>query len=733
MKTFKERVDNLLNKTTNLEVKNVIKNIFEYTFDSNSSVTQKILLEKLSKIENLSDIEKQFIKMEEKINVLNDFYIPEVLKIIEEQKDLHRYNPQLIYAVNNIKTAFETGSQPAYFLIENLKDILYTFKGLPIIEEQLNKIKELEEKYAEDIVLIKAINILENTRYSNFYDIILNKINEYLFEKSITRNSLISEMQKYSYEPIINETIKELSKYQNNSLILVNENRDFEVSSVYSFIHINENKNLCFYSNGNYYKKINEKIIKLTKEEINRLPEDYKIINEYINSSHITINNEGLNIFLGKNKITLVLENNEKVSYVNGNKISMDIPYQYFIQSGIFEYQYYSDLEIINKIWENLNTLINWDFGKTIKNIINPNIGASIFKINEKLYLHIFNKEFNKDEFLSEINSLQLKNTLIEFLNYDISQSLYEFLDKSEAKINKIKEEQQDINNQIFELESRLLQIEELEQNKLLAPNLNELKPIVKEEINKLKKEYNKCNEKINSLSFVSEEELFEDVKLNDMVRIKGTGQTGKVVNIDEITKKLTIIDDENDTIQCDEKDIELVKDEIEASINDIENKAKKVDAEVRTNIREQYILSEDEFNYLIEEIKKSPDVNKFLCEYKNNPKQFANALYYLYEETLEKKTKNDLIGYGVKGDLRARDESEKDEPINKDKSIKFNDEDKKILGDISSKINSHIENLSNLVNSLDAYVKINQKPLSAIVNQLKSFKEAIDKELETI
>ena len=67
MKTLEFRVNRLLEKTTNEEVKNECKKVLELIgYNSDENVLRTVLLENIKKLSNLGVPEKQFIKNEEK-------------------------------------------------------------------------------------------------------------------------------------------------------------------------------------------------------------------------------------------------------------------------------------------------------------------------------------------------------------------------------------------------------------------------------------------------------------------------------------------------------------------------------------------------------------------------------------------------------------------------------------------------------------------------------------------
>ncbi len=172
------------------------------------------------------------------------------------------------------------------------------------------------------------------------------------------------------------------------------------------------------------------------------------------------------------------------------------------------------------------------------------------------------------------------------------------------------------------------------------------------------------------------------------MVRILNSGVTGKITNINDVTKEYSILTDENDTIEVTVNQIVDVKDDVTQNLTDIENKARQVDGELKAQ----------NFNVIESETPKGEDDN---------------------------------TGYGVKDNFKADDDSKDKKPINQEAT--FNKEDRTILNDISSKLATNINALDDLSKKLETYDKINKNPINDIIAKIKSFKESIDNELQSI
>jgi prefoldin subunit 5 len=168
-------------------------------------------------------------------------------------------------------------------------------------------------------------------------------------------------------------------------------------------------------------------------------------------------------------------------------------------------------------------------------------------------------------------------------MKYDISEKLFEYLKGPAKEIGRLKEKQSQIQTKINELHQKLIQIDEQVKADILLNDsksietINKLKIIIEDEINKLKSEYFSLEESINKISNISEDD--NALKAGDTVRIKNSGIVGKVTAINTVTKEISVLDDEGNTISTSLDDIEKIDGEIAQNLTDIEAKAAKANS----------------------------------------------------------------------------------------------------------------------------------------------------------
>jgi len=514
------------------------------------------------------------------------------------ENNVTQKNYALTYPLNILHEAYKNRSATRVHIAQRLVEELLPYKFNVVIEKNLNTLQNLLEKYQEEVIIVKAIDTIKRSRTGKYYNDVLEKLETYLYESDKSkRRILIDSLKPYAYEPIVRETMKALIKFEDEkSLYLVNENQNFNIKPIYSFVYFdNELKETYFFSNLGKVYSVGKELKVLTEEEIAKLPRTFLQMNEYIQRPNIRINNQSLVISLANSTIEfMVNENKENEAYLNNVKISTTQPYEYLIQSGLFGQGTINELSIIGKIWDNLDTLIEMDFGKNIMSKSNLGLSSSIFKIDEKFYVHRKNLLQNYNEVTEGLNGLQARNAILEFMKFDITESLFEYLEGTEAEIAKFKNDQKIIQKDIQTITEEIAKIDNAINNPTIGPaeELTKVRESLVDEIEFLKGKYNELSEEINKINSPELNEDENELKSGDMVKIKGSEMTGSVMSINTVTKSVSILTDKGETIEVTMADIEKITDEIIKDLDDIEKKAKDVE---KTEVAENEELKGEE------------------------------------------------------------------------------------------------------------------------------------------
>lgn len=566
MNNFDKKVNELMSSTINENVKQECQKILEFSkissYDLNSLNVRESFINSLGTIEKLDNVTETFIAKQTKRILLEKLNLAEIFSLLFESSDLNEIRPYVDYNVNNLYSVYNTKAN-SFYIAESLYSLLKPYDYIPTLSKELDNLKDIFENNKEEIVVLKSIYEINSLKHNDFYNEISEKLDDYFYDiNNNSRNEVISYLNKYNYEPTVRRMIESLSMFMDKSnVFLNNKNPDYIVENVYSFLRINEG-NSTFYCNGSFYEKNQNDIRVLSTAEVMMLPESYKIINQYIQSKNAVVEHGIISFDYGTTNIKFKMAHVNEC-YIDGVLIEGN-PYQYIVQNGIFDYSIYEHVSILNMIWENLDALVNIDFAKHIKSKqYNDSVSTVLMKVNEKVYVNLINKYDNKNVMLSNLNMLQARNSIYEFMNYDISESLYEYMDEYTSKVGKLKETQKTINEQINILNRNLVKINEaiLSDTIVVNDEVLALKENLGLEIRNLKRNYNKIQFEIDNISNVSES---EDVNasgfvVNDKIKVKGSDLTGAIISIDDTTSEINVILDDGSTEQFNGSELEKI------------------------------------------------------------------------------------------------------------------------------------------------------------------------------
>jgi len=586
MKTFKNRVETLLEATTNPIVRAECTRILEMSVFTPDKPLRDILINILEKMDVLEVPEKVFIGTEKRLTLLEDMGLKDAFKDIFEVETVFQENPKLGYVLNPLRMAFEARTAPPVVIAENLIDTLMPYNFNPIVEKHITRIKGIFEQYEVDIVLTNIMNKISRIKTGDFYTKIVEKIGDYVVNKeSSTISKILAEMTNYQYEPAIREAITVLSKYDSSSsLHITNENSNYRTNVINAFVWFDEENTSerVFFNRGNYYSIKENEMKVLSENEVGNLPTTFKNISMYAAKPTVNITNETMKFIVGAAHIEYnVSTEGLHEAFLNGIKVSNDNPYQFFVQSGLFEKSYFSELAVIGKIWENLDLLVEMDFGKNIDSITYPGLSGTIYKLGESFYIQESNVTARHNRFRKNLNAVQAKNALLEFLKYDITESLYEYMEGPNADVAKLRNEQKVLENEISGINLQIIKLNKAMNDPLVAGDENVIatKANLEESIELRKGQYAELEHEIGTIQV----EVNEDVgdghyRPGANVRVKDSGQIGKIDSVNGPSKTMYIVTDDGDTLELGFDAIELIDDSIAQTADELQDKAKNAE-----------------------------------------------------------------------------------------------------------------------------------------------------------
>lgn len=502
MATLTTRIEKLKNRTSDVQVRQLCESILELTDHVPERNLSVLMRDRLKSLDSQDAHAQRFMVNEKRLARLGDMGISRALERIK-MTGVWTHNPRIQYILEWYGK-HEINRTPDFLLADQFIDQMSPFCYDPTINEAIDVVRNLRKTLEEDIAVAKTIHVLENSRSAKFYTPLINNLRDYLENKSAaTRSVIISESETYAYETVVKELQNALKTFESrenkHKLHITGGTSDCTIEPVYSFVLVERNADY-FSVSGNYFKKVGNELTPISVEAMSRINEQFVTINSILLEDNVSVGMNKVSYSYGNNKIDIATDT-KAITY-NGKPLNINEINEKLLEAGIFRYEQRDDLNKVNNIYKNISTLCEIDFAKTISSKSHKGVSATILKLDESVTLIKKNPYMNENKVYSNMNGTQARNTILEFLGYDISESLVEFLSVENKKLQTIENERRDILNKISDCETGINKINEAQQDIHLL-NSEELTAVKRElgfEINRLKDLYAKKTQELNAI-----------------------------------------------------------------------------------------------------------------------------------------------------------------------------------------------------------------------------------------
>ena len=488
----------------------------------------------------------------------------------------------------------KTKNVPEFLVAEGFLQDMRNFDWDDRIQEITESLSERLEDLKPEIEVSKALYAISNNAGSDFYSPVTESLNNWLVSENKSISLLSKEISRWQFNPIVRNLLNNLSLLENNSskLNIPIHTGNSSVRRVYSPVLVEGGKTI-FTIGSNVFEGSSQGLKRLNRGQVAVLPKNFLSLLESFYAPYVKVDEKGLNVFVGKHKFSLLEEGDKTSILCNGNrlnfedkiKLSKAIGLEISGSLGVNENKVVFD--IIN-LYENFSSIVELDFAKRIESKIYEGASVNLIKWENRIFLNRINESMS-DNSVFEVNGTQATNMVREFLKYDISEGLTEFLE-GESKIKSIMlNDRKRLMENITILEGQLNKVESQMRLSPLFANSAELQRaqnLLEKELGSLRKKWSAVNtelEKIESepLSF---EEVYEDDKFNvgEYVKVVESGNTGKIISIDSTSGSYTVLMDNGRTGEF--KIDEIVNLDDALSMAGDENQA---DAETQEELKE--------------------------------------------------------------------------------------------------------------------------------------------------
>jgi hypothetical protein len=516
------------------------------------------LYESITNLETSDAVAKSFIETRS----VKNLGIRNAIQKIKESS-IYTY-PKAKMVCEQYQHLLDNKNIPEFSLINNFVNELASFSWDSSIAPIAEELKEKAKSFSREIEVANVLESIKNSGSSSFYSELSETLNSWLVSENKSSGLLVRNISKFSFNPVIKNLINFLNIHESSDSrkleVPVNVQGESSVSKVYSPV-LFENGRTFFFIGGCIFEATSDTLRKLPKSEYSNLSENYLRLALTTMKSHVKINESGISIKLGKKIVTLVEENDNVSVYLGKDKLRFGDSVGLAKIIGLESSSYFgvNESEVVGDImtlYTNYSNIVELDFAKSITSNVYEGLGINLFKWNSQIYLQKINEAMRENS-LYEVNGSQAVALVKNFMRYDISEGLTEFLD-GESKIKSVMiNDRSKVLENISKIEDEIIKVENLMESNPLYKNSKEIHiahSMLEKELQSLKTKWNQINIEIQKIdediTLLPNADLFEDQKFNigSFVKVKESGETGKVISIDGSSGRYTILLDTGKT-----------------------------------------------------------------------------------------------------------------------------------------------------------------------------------------
>ena len=514
----------------------------------------------LESIENLSANDASAISFVEAQNLKNLGVLESIRTI--ENSSIYEY-PKVRILCEQYKNILINKGIPEFSVIGGFVADLHSYKWDSSISGIVENLSSKIDQYSREIEVSKVLELIKQSGSKDFYSELSESLNNWLISENKSSGLLSKEISKWSFNPVVRNLLNYLnlneSKNPNKLEIPLNNQSESRVSRVYSPILI-EGERTIFLINNTLFEATGTEFKKIGQNSMSTIPSDYLSLVTSASKSYVKIDENGMYVSLGRKTISMVEENEEVSVYLGKNKLNFRntaelakiLSLEYSRYLGVSEAEVVTD--IVN-LYSNFHNIVELDFAKTITSNIYEGVCVNLIKWNNQIYLHRMNEAMRENS-VYKVNGSQAVKMVKDYLKYDISEGLTEFLD-GEQKLksimindrNKVLENISSVETQINKLESVMGNNPEYSSKKEIVSAYD----LLNKELSVLKEKWNQINIELDKIEndFSSQgEDLMEYEKFNigDYIKVKESGETGKIISVDGTSGRYTVLLDNGKT-----------------------------------------------------------------------------------------------------------------------------------------------------------------------------------------
>jgi len=541
MLNLRKRIKELQESTSSIEAKSICKEVLENFVNIPESQISDAISEKLKTVEDGDKHVEKFLRVTEKITAINDLGVSKGIATIKES-GISSY-PALTYTLSKIENSLINFQSPEFMVIDSMIESIKPFIWDNAVNTVFSSLVEKRKELNEDIEVAKSVYSLSKAKGSFMYEGIVNKLKDHFVNPTeSSRSSILEDLKKFSFSSEIKslaESFNRIQREKKGGVQIISENSKSSIHSAYSPVLL-ENGKEYFYVRGNFFSKSEGKIEKITEESISSLPEKFREVCRIISSPNVFVKEGKISFYVKRNKVE-IFENEKNVEvHFNGKKVTSTELAKNMVSAGLFRLEESKIAYDVQSIAESFENIFDLDFAKVVESNVHKGSFVILMKDGDNIYLNKVNESMKSNEFFSGLNATQARNIVMEFINFDIKESLEEYLEKDEVKLKELREAQVELLKNISIVEANIEKVKVALQDNFMSnsPELSSLKDLLESEMSKLRNDHRSISQQIKAFENKTSDAGLE---VGDEVKLE-SGDSATVTSINSSRDTVTVV-----------------------------------------------------------------------------------------------------------------------------------------------------------------------------------------------
>jgi hypothetical protein len=494
------------------------------------------------------------------------------------------HHPAVKSLITKHKHILESNNVPEYLMVESFIQEYSAYDWDASVKSEISKISENASKLKNEIEVSKAIYLIKSNDPTSFYKPVVESLNSWLVSSEKSVGLLAKDLARWQFNPVVQNLLHTLKVNESTGgLHLTKKQGESEVNKVYSPVLTRDTK-LVFQMSGSLFEASESGVRRLKSQDIESLPEDFKSLLESFNREYVKLNENGVNFYISRSSVKIQESNDTPEVVMNGvnlrfkdtNELARILHLEFASIPGVNAAAVTKD--VIN-VYESFDKIVELDIAKNISSRVYEGLSINLIKWKNQIYVQRINEGMKEDSFLKASGSQAMK-IVKDLLRFDISEGLSQFLE-GESKIkavmindrNKVIENISIVENEINKLETLMTSNKMYES----SPQVKAAHSQLTSELTALKEKWSAINAEIEKFENGYEDlEMVDEGKysIGDFVRVKESGDNGKVISVDSSSGSYVVMMNDGKTGEYRVDEIEDMDAAIQRSEEDNEKKA---------------------------------------------------------------------------------------------------------------------------------------------------------------